>query len=241
VRGVRLVDTSRVSNVPHSPHELVRFLPEGDELVSLLQRANFGLRVASIVRVGAPIEIDRSSVREARDTRRNRVVVFRFVSKNSRIAKVQSDSNNLEFLPRDSPNVLKCPARALLAACAKVEELALDFGVAVPRTPFVFVPFGKRLLRVYSERTLSLWVRKLMDKAGWEDTVSAKHLRQFSNQTMQQAGVSPADICIRAGWADKQSSTRSQHYSDFRLVRDSFVSIVFDGVSRHDAGNTVDD
>lgn len=212
---------SDAASIPFAPRTLLPFLPVGDSFEDVRLRALFSVRAVTMIRVSAPLSIRRTSIREARDFLDRPVVVFKYNSKGSTAAGVATDSNYVEFLPPDSPELIYCPARNLLRLRTMVEDMARSNGRPLPATVFVKAD-GTPL----SSDRVSTLIGEVMRRAAVPPAFKPSSLRSLTNQLLQDLGVPAEDLAVRGGWTSAISQVRVHHYLHNRFVTHNFAELV---------------
>ena len=252
---IKLAPT-RGKDAPHvAPHQLVPFLPAGNDDRAVRDRALFMIRAVSLLRPSEPAEIIRSSITTRDNGIGGRIVTFKLRrTKGASMAGRQFDSNSVEFLTRDAtvdglPGRLHamdlCPATLMLELKARVERAirrARDTGKLAgdedAHDSLFFACFpaqrgGSSTIDVTrplgAERTSKI-VGDIVKRAG---AGTSHSLRKMSSQQLTLMGVEPAQIELRGGWSSLVASqVRNDHYTSNRLVRDNFADILFDARRR---------
>lgn len=209
-------------SVPFAPADVLRVVPRGDSLEDVMKRTLYVVRAVTMMRPGGPISILPSSIVTTTHLHnsRRRVVGFKFDSKGSTAAGFASDSQYVEFLPDDSPQVVFCPARNLLRLKEMVEQRERAAGRPPPKSLFL-----KTNGEPYCEQTVAKFVTNMIRAAGFAQ-FSAHDLRAMSNQVLQANGVPAEDIALRGGWASQVSRVRQQHYTRYRFVTQNFAVLL---------------
>jgi hypothetical protein len=218
----RLRPGGRIKSVPQSIRALLPSVPRSDAFAHLRDRTIFAIRVVTMMRSSAPLEIRLDSVKRAFNTNGAPIVVFQFKSKATKARGVEYDSNYVEFMDPRSPNSWLCPAANLLKLIDNIHSLAIELRKPVPDTFCV-----DEYLRVMSPGDVSRVVKNIMRKAGWLE--QSKDLRRASEQCLRNwrsesgAAIPIDDIYLRGGWKNVASAVVHNHYSDFRLVAANFA------------------
>lgn len=222
MKVVRPTGGKYVGVVPYAPRSLLPFLLKlSDGFLALRERCVFLLRVDTLMRPGEVSTVLRSTIRSSRDPAQRRCVVFNYSSKQSQRNHVATDSNYCSHacdgaqggLPADL-----CPACVLLKMKAKVDSLP-----HASAHDSITTDAHGNALSIDRSRTL---INDLLRRADAPAVFTAHSLRAASNQALLLAGVDPAVVAIRAGWAGPLSDAHRRHYTHHRFVQPVFASIL---------------
>ena len=212
-----------VGVVPYAPRSLVPFLLDVRKsgFRALRERCVFLLRVDTLMRPGEVSTVLRSTIRAVRDPAQRRCVVFNYSSKQSRRRHVATDSNYCSHACDPGQGGLPvdlCPACVLLKMKAAID--ALPGAAAHDR---ITTDSDGNVLSIDRSRAL---VNDLLRRAEVPAVFTAHSLRGAANQALLLAGVDPAVVAVRAGWAGPLSDAQRRHYTHHRFVAPVFASIL---------------
>ena len=225
--------------IPYAPIDLIPFLPAGNTITAIRDRALFSIRATTCMRPSEPGEILRSTIQQSVDNLGRPIVLFKLArTKGASAAGRIMDSNYVEFLdintPVQHPELSAddiCPARLML----KLKRF-FDNPKRNVEHDSIFAHASK-FTRLKPD-SLSKIVTRLLQTADLPQ-MKAHSLRAAANQYLNNLGVPPSDIEIRGGWSSSFNAVRVDHYTSFRFVPTNFAQAMLDTRVRRQAARSV--
>lgn len=189
-------------------------VPVRERLRRLRIRALCLLRMATAYRSKDVVTIRRSSISDVHENMSGqRLVDFVYVPKGRAGAKVIPTPSHVQF----HHDVARCPARALLALKALVDELVGT------RHDQLFIDERRPHKPLGPERAAKL-VKNAMTSAGIDTTrFKADSLRHMSNEKWRHAGIDQIDRNKRGNWS--ASHVPNKHYSSGIPIDVNFAEV----------------
>jgi len=230
--------------MPFNPAQLLDGLDTSGSFHGVRDSALVLARTETLLRPGQePSRIRRSSVREQRDPLGRRIVPFEYGSKSTQRAHLAIDTNYVSHIcvlddtaPAGSVFVPPeyCPACCML----RLRDIlsAPDVAPNIADHDALFTSIDGEPLSSDRCRTI---VGDVMRRAGIPAAFTPHSLRNAVNNMLTLRGISHDDICVRAGWASKATSSRARikHYNHFRLIAPNLARVLL--IDSRDPGTVI--